>query len=127
MGGRRFGAMRTWLCRMAALRATSSGRMFPRALRHEHDQQTHDGRQRGRRGVSAERQTAMVERLVEEAANSSPKRPGEHERDPEQDSPRNVGPEEGPGYDSAPGGKHQSAAAIAKPGRISHPGAGRRA
>jgi hypothetical protein len=49
--------------------------MFPRALRHEHDQQNHDGCQRGRRGVSAERQTAMVERLVEEVANGSPKRP----------------------------------------------------
>src|SRR5260221_12476553 len=114
MGGPRFGAMRAWLCRMAALRATSSGRMFPRALRHEHNQQNHDGRQRGRRGVSAECQPAMVERLVEEVANSSPKRPGEHERDPKQDSPRNVGPEEGPGYDTEPGGKNQRAAGIAK-------------
>src|SRR6266481_9656783 len=96
MGGPRFGAMRAWLCRMSALRANSSGRMFTRTLRHEHDQQNHDGRQRGRRGVSAECQPAMVERLVEEVANGSAKRSGEYERDPEQDSPRNVGPEVAP-------------------------------
>jgi hypothetical protein len=59
--------------------------MFARALRHERYQQNHDDRQRGRGCVSAERQSTMVERLVEEVANGGPQRPGEDEGDPEQE------------------------------------------
>ena len=95
--------------------------MRARPLRQQQKSRQDQHRDDGRSDRPAQGETAMISRLIEEIPDRRAKRPGQDERRPEQQDPRQIGPVIGESEHHEAGGEDKRPAFVAEAGAIGHP------